>query len=154
MSAYVTVDSLETIGDRRLYLSTTSMCAGYTAECLLSLGRYKTRSDPSSMSPWIDECKRFIDDFISTLEMKSEAPYAMQRIANFISAKEGGHVNESISNWKKTKQAIIGAEKGENIRNIDDVIVFLKRAVDEFSDARKIISDKINAVSPNSREHL
>src|SRR5438034_9808742 len=77
MSAYVTVDSLETIGDRRMYLSTTSMCAGYTAECLLSLGRYKTGNDPSSLSPWIEECKRFIDDFVSTLERKSEAPYAM-----------------------------------------------------------------------------
>src|SRR5205807_9990463 len=118
-------DSLETIGDRRMFLSTTSMAAGYAAECLISFERYKAKRDPTVLRSSTNECKKFIEDFVATLERKKEAPFALRRLAALMVSREGSQLNESVENWRKTYNALNKAQRGESLNNLDEIIGFL-----------------------------
>src|SRR6266540_5330863 len=134
------LDMTETVGDRRMYLSTTSMGTGYLAECLLSMELYRNTPDPSVLRPSIHECKRFIDDFISTLEKSDGAPFVMRKIAEYLNEQE---TKNSISYWKSIEDTIKRAEKGESIYDLEERIRTLRTVIDDFNKLRQIVTEKL-----------
>jgi hypothetical protein len=139
-------DSLETIGDRRMYLSTMSLCAGYAAKCLIFLERHSFNGNDKSMNESMHECKAFIDDLIASLEGNKNAPLGMLKLADFL-AERDSEIEQSVQSWREVSDVLSRAEKGEKIDNqkLRHAIVFLRVSIDTFNEIRKRISERINA---------
>jgi chaperonin cofactor prefoldin len=140
-------DALETIGDRRMYLSTMSLCAGYSVKCLISLERYRLRGADESVRESISDCKNFVADFVSSLEGKKNAPLGLRKLTDFLSDQNGGQNDQSVQNWKRVSEVLTKAERGEKVskQELYDAIDFLKRSIDTLNELRKKISERMNA---------
>jgi hypothetical protein len=146
-------DALETIGDRRMYLSTTSMTAGYVTEILMSLELYKDNNDPQLLRPSVQDSKRFLDDFLAALEERNEATFTMRKLADNL-AQSKKETFGSVDVWKNVRDSIEKAERGEDIPDVETLIRFLRSAIDDLNDVRKLISDRLHGSQRLPPEYL
>src|SRR2546422_11358178 len=117
---------IDTMGDKQLYQSTASMCAGYLAECLLSLSKYRKQKNQKYLSPTFAECKRFLNDYITSLKKDNDAPFAIRQLVEHLFDVDEKQIPEAIGNWEKTKKALEKAERGEKIDNLENILDFLR----------------------------